>query len=95
MLIVDEAALPEVDRDISSSSIIASFRKPSHTKPTSGFGFAFVNAATGRIARLRFDRHPVWVMAIDGQPAEPFLAREGRIVLTPGNRIDVLSGRRA
>ena len=38
---------------------------------------------------LRIDRHPVTVMAIDGQPAEPFLAREGRITLAPGNRVDL------
>ncbi len=30
-----------------------------------------------------------WVMAIDGQPAEPFLARNSRVTLGPGNRIDV------
>ena len=28
-------------------------------------------------------------MAIDGQPAEPFLARNSRLTLGPGNRIDV------
>jgi FtsP/CotA-like multicopper oxidase with cupredoxin domain len=28
-------------------------------------------------------------MAIDGQPAEPFLARDGRVALAPGNRADV------
>ena len=28
-------------------------------------------------------------MAIDGQPAEPFLARDGRVGLGPGNRIDL------
>ena len=27
-------------------------------------------------------------MAIDGQPSEPFLARDGLVVLTPGSRID-------
>ena len=27
-------------------------------------------------------------MAIDGQPAEPFLARDSRVTLGPGNRID-------
>jgi FtsP/CotA-like multicopper oxidase with cupredoxin domain len=31
----------------------------------------------------------IWVMAIDGQPAEPFLARGNRISLAPGNRADV------
>ena len=28
------------------------------------------------------------VMAIDGQPAEPFLARNGALVLAPGTRVD-------
>ena len=42
-----------------------------------------------RLVTLRIDRHPVRVMAIDGQPAEPFLAREGRITLAPGNRVDL------
>ena len=28
-------------------------------------------------------------MAIDGQPAEPFLARGGALVLAPGSRADV------
>jgi FtsP/CotA-like multicopper oxidase with cupredoxin domain len=28
-------------------------------------------------------------MAIDGQPADPFLARDSRIILGPGNRIDL------
>jgi FtsP/CotA-like multicopper oxidase with cupredoxin domain len=30
------------------------------------------------------------VVGIDGQPAEPFLSRESRITLSPGNRADVL-----
>jgi len=30
-----------------------------------------------------------WVMAIDGQPAEPFLARGNRISLAPGNRAEM------
>ena len=29
-------------------------------------------------------------MAIDGQPAEPFPARDGRLILAPGTRIDVM-----
>jgi FtsP/CotA-like multicopper oxidase with cupredoxin domain len=48
-----------------------------------------VNAARARLFSLRFDRHAVWVMAIDGQPAEPFLARDSRVTLGPGNRIDL------
>jgi FtsP/CotA-like multicopper oxidase with cupredoxin domain len=48
-----------------------------------------VNAANARVLRLRFERHAAWVMAIDGQPAEPFLARNSRVTLGPGNRMDV------
>ena len=48
-----------------------------------------INAADDRLITLRIDRHPVTVMAIDGQPAEPFAAREGRITLSPGNRADL------
>jgi FtsP/CotA-like multicopper oxidase with cupredoxin domain len=51
--------------------------------------FRLVNAATARVFSLHFDRHAVWVMAIDGQPAEPFLARGNRVSLGPGNRIDI------
>jgi hypothetical protein len=28
-------------------------------------------------------------MAIDGQPAEPFVPREGRLGLAPGERLDL------
>src|SRR6266511_2456348 len=48
-----------------------------------------VNAALARTLTLRIGRHVPLVMAIDGQPAEPFLAREGRVMLGPGNRIDL------
>jgi FtsP/CotA-like multicopper oxidase with cupredoxin domain len=48
-----------------------------------------INAADDQLLTLRIDRHPVMVMAIDGQPAEPFAAREGRITLSPGNRADL------
>lgn len=37
---------------------------------------------------LRIENHDVRVMAIDGRPAEPFLARDGQLVLAPGSRID-------
>jgi FtsP/CotA-like multicopper oxidase with cupredoxin domain len=48
-----------------------------------------VNAANARIFPLRVDGHSARVMAIDGQPAEPFLARDSQLVLGPGNRIDL------
>ena len=48
-----------------------------------------LNAANARLLALRLEEHQPVVMAIDGQPAEPFPARGGRIVLGPGNRVDI------
>jgi FtsP/CotA-like multicopper oxidase with cupredoxin domain len=48
-----------------------------------------INAATARVVALRLDRHIATVMAIDGQPSEPFRARDDRIVLGPGNTADL------
>ena len=48
-----------------------------------------LNAARDRLLTVRIDRHIATVVAVDGQPAEPFPAREGRIALPPGNRIDL------
>jgi len=48
-----------------------------------------LNASRSQALALRIDRHAAWVMAIDGQPAEPFLARDSRVMLGPGNRVDV------
>src|SRR5262245_40963444 len=45
--------------------------------------------ASYRPMALRLDPHRATVMAIDGQPAEPFAARDGRVGLGPGNRIDL------
>jgi FtsP/CotA-like multicopper oxidase with cupredoxin domain len=42
-----------------------------------------------RILPLNLSPHRAVVMAIDGQPADPFTARDGRLVLGPGNRIDI------
>jgi FtsP/CotA-like multicopper oxidase with cupredoxin domain len=48
-----------------------------------------INAAVSRVVALRLDRHVATVMAFDGQPAEPFRARDSRIVLGPGNTADL------
>ena len=48
-----------------------------------------LNASRNRLITARIDRHTATVMAIDGQPAEPFMARDGRVILSPGNRIDI------
>jgi FtsP/CotA-like multicopper oxidase with cupredoxin domain len=48
-----------------------------------------INAANARLMALRLDGHQAVVMAIDGQPAEPFAARDARVALGPGNRVDL------
>jgi FtsP/CotA-like multicopper oxidase with cupredoxin domain len=48
-----------------------------------------LNAATARMMAVRIEGHAATVMALDGQPAEPFAARDSRIILGPGNRADV------
>jgi FtsP/CotA-like multicopper oxidase with cupredoxin domain len=47
-----------------------------------------INGCQRNMIALKIDDHAVTVMAIDGQPAEPFAARGGQIVLAPGSRID-------
>jgi FtsP/CotA-like multicopper oxidase with cupredoxin domain len=49
-----------------------------------------INAARARPFTLRLDQHRAFIMAIDGEPAEPFVARDSRLVLGPGNRIDLI-----
>jgi FtsP/CotA-like multicopper oxidase with cupredoxin domain len=48
----------------------------------------FINATPEQILRLRVPELRPFVVAIDGQPAAPFAARQGELTLGPGNRID-------
>ena len=90
VLIVDEKTPVEVDRDV-----VLAFDERSRpaetiaTKSNERLRIRLLNAAKARTASFRFERHAIRVMAIDGQPAEPFLAHENRVSLGPGNRIDV------
>jgi FtsP/CotA-like multicopper oxidase with cupredoxin domain len=47
-----------------------------------------INGCQRNVIALKIEDHAVLVMAIDGEPAEPFLARDGQLVLAPGTRID-------
>ena len=51
--------------------------------------FRILNASTARALSVRIDQHRPIVMAIDGQPSEPFAARDARVTLAPGNRVDL------
>ena len=48
-----------------------------------------VNVANARVMPVRIAGHTATAVAIDGQPAEPFLLDRARVVLTPGGRCDV------
>ncbi|MGP9810996.1 multicopper oxidase family protein [Rhodopseudomonas sp. NSM] len=59
-------------------------------RPNGRFRLRFINACQRNVIALRIDDHDVRVIALDSQPAEPFLARNGTLVLAPGTRVDVL-----
>jgi len=96
LLIVHEISPPNVDDDVAviigsadeklSANGVAALDIP--VRPESRLRLRLANAAE-RFVMLRIEDHPVTVMAIDGQPAEPFRSRESRITLAPGNRADV------
>ncbi|MGY3453092.1 FtsP/CotA-like multicopper oxidase with cupredoxin domain [Bradyrhizobium sp. USDA 4353] len=51
----------------------------------------FINGCQRAVIAIKIaEIDSVRVMAIDGQPAEPFLARNGAVVLPPGGRTDVV-----
>jgi FtsP/CotA-like multicopper oxidase with cupredoxin domain len=50
--------------------------------------FRFINGCQRDVIAVRIEGSDLRVMALDGQPAEPFLARGGALVLAPGARID-------
>jgi FtsP/CotA-like multicopper oxidase with cupredoxin domain len=49
-----------------------------------------VNTANARIFALRFEGHRPRVIALDGQPATPHEPAEGRVVLPPAGRADLI-----
>ena len=44
----------------------------------------FINGFQRTVIAVKMENHDVRVMAIDGQPSEPFPARNGALVLAPG-----------
>jgi len=51
--------------------------------------FRFINGCQRQVIALKIETLEVRVMALDGAPSEPFLARNGALVLAPGGRADV------
>jgi FtsP/CotA-like multicopper oxidase with cupredoxin domain len=48
----------------------------------------FISACQRTVIAVKIDGVDARVVAIDSQPAEPFLARNGALVLAPGGRVD-------
>jgi FtsP/CotA-like multicopper oxidase with cupredoxin domain len=49
-----------------------------------------INGCQRSVIAVKMEGFEVRVMALDGRPAEPFLARNGALVLAPGGRADAL-----
>jgi FtsP/CotA-like multicopper oxidase with cupredoxin domain len=49
-----------------------------------------INGANARIFGLEFEGHKPQIIALDGQPVEPHAPADGRVVLGPAMRIDLL-----
>jgi FtsP/CotA-like multicopper oxidase with cupredoxin domain len=49
-----------------------------------------LNAAVARIMALRFEGHRPVIVAVDGQPCDPHEPDDGRLLLGPAMRIDVI-----
>jgi len=102
-LIVEEPSPPPVDRDqllVFADRLPEGDGAPQFTlngapaldipaRPNERLRLRFVNASATRVMNARIDGHRVLVMALDGEPAEPFVSRDSRIALGPGNRADV------
>ena len=48
----------------------------------------FINSLQRNVITITIETYETRVMTLDGQPAEPFLARGGALVLAPGTRVD-------
>ena len=59
-------------------------------RPNERVRLRLVNGCQRLIIALKFTDCDMSVVAVDGQPAEPFVARDGQIVLAPGTRVDAL-----
>ncbi|MDA8250339.1 MAG: multicopper oxidase family protein [Rhodospirillales bacterium] len=121
-LIIEEAAPPEVDRDVlwvlqdwqlmPDGQIAPGFNNRMEETMSGRVGntvtingqvadsvrvragerlrLRLLNAAAARIMALRFEGHRPVLVARDGQPCDPHEPEDGRIILGPGMRVDVM-----
>jgi FtsP/CotA-like multicopper oxidase with cupredoxin domain len=68
-------------------------RRPTYdltVRPNERLRLRIASGCQRLVVALKFSDCVMSVIAIDGHPAEPFVARDGQIVLAPGSRVDVL-----
>ena len=102
-LIVDEPIPPAVDHDavlmfndwpLAAGTPMTVNAQPALDIPVKAnqrLRLRIINATRTAAMALRVEQHRATVVAIDGQPAEPFEPRDSRVSLGPGNRIDLLA----
>ncbi len=102
-LIVDEPEPIEVDRDVvlllgmpgaadgATAPVLVNgaLRPDIPVKTGERLRLRLINATAARGLVLKIDGHVARVMGLDGQPAEPFVARDSRVWLGPGSRADL------
>ena len=49
-----------------------------------------INAANARVFALLFEGHAPWIVALDGQPVTPHAPSDGRVLLAPSQRVDLI-----
>lgn len=100
-LIVEEAGAPAYDSD--HVLFIQSFPpesgmplfpvngaiSPTFEGPAGGRTRLRLINATPIFLRLSIDAPAAYVIAVDGQPAEPFAPKDGRVQIAPGGRVDL------
>jgi len=64
--------------------------EPLHVRAGERVRLRLLNAANGRVFGLVFRNHRPLIIAIDGQPVEPHEPPNGRVVLAPAMRVDLM-----
>jgi FtsP/CotA-like multicopper oxidase with cupredoxin domain len=102
-LVVEEPEPVDVDRDLvlllgmpgvtdsASAPVLVNgaLRPDIPVKTGERLRLRLINATAARGMVLKLEGHAARVMALDGQPAEPFVARDSRVWLGPGGRADL------
>ena len=78
--------------DVSRQSVTINGAVPTDERVRAGerVRLRLINAALARIMALRFEGHRPVIVAIDGQPCDPHEPKDGRLLLGPAMRIDVV-----